>query len=154
VTFVAMLQIQISLRTHSPLKSVMFPKNLRFELTELHYDPILRSSLNHEALIAFYASLQFPWSFELRKLARNWASVFGRTFTCEQAPTHMKLNKYKCRPIIAVVHLRGEELAFQKRNQIFILFRSNGSPQRHFNKVHFGYFYCYVQFCVGRFQHS
>jgi hypothetical protein len=49
------------------------------------YDPILRSSFNQEALITFYTSLPVSQFSELRKLPRNFVSVFDSTYTFEQS---------------------------------------------------------------------
>jgi hypothetical protein len=66
---------------------------LQLESTELQYDSILHSSFNQEFLIAFYASLPVSQFSELLKLAQNLASVFGSTYTREQAFSHMKQNQ-------------------------------------------------------------
>jgi hypothetical protein len=62
----------------------------------------LHSSFNQETLIIFYASL--PVS-QFSKLAWNLASLFGSTYTCGQAFSHMKQNKLKFHSTMTDVHL-------------------------------------------------
>jgi predicted PolB exonuclease-like 3'-5' exonuclease len=89
----------------SPLKSQMLQKKLKLELIKLQqHDSTLLSSFNQEALITFYASLPLSRFSDLRKLARNLASVSGSTYTCEQAFSRMKQNKSKFRSRITDVH--------------------------------------------------
>jgi hypothetical protein len=56
-------------------------------------------------LKTFYASLPVSRFSELRKLARNLASAFGSTYTCEQAFSRMKQKKSKFHSRISDVHL-------------------------------------------------
>jgi hypothetical protein len=53
-------------------------------------DPVSRSSSNQLVSITFYASLTASQFSELRKSARNLASVLGSTYTCEQPFSYMK----------------------------------------------------------------
>lgn len=51
----------------------------------MQYYSILSCSFNLEALITFHSSLLVSRTSELPKLARDLASVFGNTYTREQA---------------------------------------------------------------------
>jgi hypothetical protein len=129
-----MLQIYVSLKNHSPLKSCDVPEKLQLELIELQYNSILHSSFNQEASITFYASL--PVVSWLSQFWQNLSNVFGSTYKCKQAFSHMKQNRSK-------FHSRDMtwcKLAFQKWNQMSVLLWSKCRLKLHINKESLGYF--------------
>jgi hypothetical protein len=122
-------------------------KNFQLQLIRLQYDSILHNSSNQETLITFHASLLVPWFSELCKLAWNLASVFGSTYTCEQAFHVWNRTKFLSR--ITSVHLHDMMRSGTSKTENKHSLAEQRRPKFHINKVTLGYFYCNIQFHIG-----
>jgi hypothetical protein len=71
----------------------MLQKNYILNLLNCSMAQFCGVVLTRKILITFYASLPVFRLSQLRKLARNLATVLGSTYTCEQTFSRTKQNK-------------------------------------------------------------
>ena len=66
------------------------PENLQMELLELKGDNDLHQRFKETSLLEFYKSLPREDYPQILKQARNFISIFGSTYLCEQLFSRMK----------------------------------------------------------------
>ncbi len=81
------------------------PTNIQLELIELQEISDPKSSFRALPLDKFYSSLSALTYPALRKHATRMASLFGRTYICEQTFSIINFNKSKWRTTITDEHL-------------------------------------------------
>lgn len=82
------------------------PAEYQLELIELQESDELRATYRESSLLDFYKTL--PDTFvNLKDNALLHASMFGSTYCCEQAFSHMKMNKSSTRNQLTEDHLQA-----------------------------------------------
>ena len=81
------------------------PENLQMELLELKGDNALHQRFKETSLVEFYKSLPREDYPQILKQARNYISIFGSTYQCEQLFSRMKHAKSKTKSRLTNEHL-------------------------------------------------
>ena len=82
------------------------PENLQMELLELQGDNNLHQSFKETSLLEFYKSLPREDYPQILKQARNFISIFGSTYVCEQLFSKLKHVKSKTKSRLTNEHLQ------------------------------------------------
>ena len=82
------------------------PENLQMELLELQGDNNLHQRFKETSLLEFYKLLPREEYPQILKQARNYISIFGSTYLCEQLFSRMKHVKSKTKSRLTNEHLQ------------------------------------------------